>query len=331
MLLAGLTHWPASFALVHKASLAGLGFTLSLLLRLAYRAMRWRGLPLPWMAAAALPISWAAAGTWMALHNAIVSAYLARQRGTPLLAGFPDFTNTIYYFFTLVAWSVLYFGVHAYLDLHQERERVLKAQALAHQARLAALRLQLNPHFLFNTLNAISTLVAEGRGADANRMIARLADFLRTTLARANADEIPLAEEVDWARRYLDIEMVRFGPRLAVSIEVEEAASPALVPTLILQPLVENAVRHAISPARGGAVEIRAARSEGFVTLGVHDDGGGAAAPDLARGHGIGLANTRARLEELYGAQSELRYGRSPRGGLAVSIRIPFKAAQATP
>lgn len=329
MFVAGVSNWPVLYTAVVKSSLTVFGFAMSLVLRLIFRTLSRRGVPLQGVVLLAIPLSFGAAGVWMAAHNLVVSAFVAWQRGAAGtgMRGFPDFVNTIYYFFVLMAWSVLYFGVQAYLDLQAERERLLRAESLAHQARLRALRLQLNPHFLFNTLNAISTLVSESRTAEANRMLARLSDFLRSTLERAEADEIPLSEEIDFACRYLEIEEIRFGERLRVDISVAEGAEGALVPPLILQPLVENAVRHAIgSREEGGAVAIAATRQEGWLTLGVDDDGPG---PDAAMevGKGVGLSNTRQRLAELYGTGARLELSRNERGGLAVSLRLPFRTS----
>ncbi|HEX7253395.1 MAG TPA: histidine kinase [Thermoanaerobaculia bacterium] len=333
MFVAGVSVWPVAYTAVLKSSLAVFGFAVSLLLRVIYRWLARRGVPQYVLFIAALPLSYGAAGAWMAAHHLVVAAYVAWQQGKPELAtrGFPDFVNTIYYFFVLVAWSVLYFGVQAYLDLMEERENLQRAEALAHEARLRALRLQLNPHFLFNALNAISTLVSESRTAEANRMLSRLADFLRTTLDRPEANEIPLADEVVFARRYLEIEEVRFGERLHVDIAVTPEASSALVPTMILQPLVENAVRHAILPREGGGtVAIVAERQDGWLTLGVHDDGPGLG-DVTALSHGVGLSNTSTRLTELYGDRAEMCFARSDRGGLAVLIRLPFRAPAAKP
>ena len=333
MFVAGVSVWPVAYTAVLKSSLAVFGFAVSLLLRVIYRTLARRGAPQHGVLIASLPLSYGAAGVWMAAHHLVVAAYVAWQQGRSELAwrGFPDFVNTIYYFFVLVAWSVLYFGVQAYLDLMDQRENLQRAEALAHAARLRALRLQLNPHFLFNTLNAISTLVSESRTAEANRMLSRRAEFLRTTLDRPEADEIPLADEVAFARRYLEIEEVRFGERLQVDIAVTPEASAALVPTMILQPLVENAVRHAILPREGGGtVAIVAERQDGWLTLGVHDDGPGLG-DVTALSHGVGLSNTSTRLTELYGDHAEMCFARSDRGGLAVLIRLPFRVPAAEP
>jgi two-component system, LytTR family, sensor kinase len=316
MFLAGIGQWPLGYTLLRKSSLAILGFALTLLLRIPYKSLRARSASLPIVAIVGVTLSIIAAAAWMAMHNLVMKGW----------KDFPDFTNTIYYAFLLIAWSALYFGVPSILGQKADRERLSKVEALAQQARLRALRLQLNPHFLFNTLNAISTLIAEGRNAEANRMLARLSDFLRQTLQAGDAAEIPVAEEIDFARRYLDIEKSRFGDRLHVDIAVASDAGGALVPPMILQPLVENAIKHAIVPREGGGkVAITATRDDMWLTLGVEDDGPGL---DAGAGNGIGLTNVRERLAEIYGERSEVSFSRSDRGGLAVSIRLPFRIAE---
>ncbi|MEP6995597.1 MAG: histidine kinase [Acidobacteriota bacterium] len=331
MFVAGVTQWPVPYTAVVKSSLALLGFALSLVLRAIYRGLERLGVPLPGIVVAAAPLSYGAAGVWMAAHHLVVAAFVAAQRGAPQLAwrGFPDVTNTIYYFFLLGAWSALYFGVQAYLDLVAQRESLLRAESLAHRARLQALRLQLRPHFLFNTLNAISTLVADARTAEANRMLSRLSDFLRRTLEGPDDDEVSLEDEVDFARQYLEIEVVRFGDRLRVEISIAPEARNAMVPAMILQPLIENAVRHAVlAREEPGTISVLAVRDREWLTLEVHDDGPGLSEA-AADPQGVGLANTRARLAELYGCLGELSLARSPLGGLAVSIRLPYRIADA--
>ena len=329
MFAAGVSQWPVLYALVVKSSLTLFGFLASLGLRTIYRGLARRRAPLRAAAGVGIPLCFGAAGLWMAAHNFVVAAFTGWQRAMPGLAlrGFPDFVNTIYYFFLLLAWSALYFAIPAYLDLERERERVRRVEGLAQEARLRALRLQLNPHFLFNTLNAISTLVSEGKTTEANRMIGRLSHFLRVTLDRTDAHEIPLAEEIDFTCQYLEIEEVRFGSRLRVEITVAPEAEAALVPPLILQPLVENAVRHAVVPReQGGAIKIAAARRDGWLTVSVDDDGPGLEGP-ADTGRGVGLSNARERLAELYGEGAALELGRSVGGGLSVLVRLPFRAS----
>ena len=207
-----------------------------------------------------------------------------------------------------------------------EETRRLQAEAAALQAQLAdarlnALRAQLNPHFLFNTLNAISTLVEDDpRGV--RRMIARLGDLLRHTLDDGDEQEIPLARELEMLRRYLEIMEVRFQGSLEVSIESDASLDDALVPNLVLQPLVENAFRHGLAQKQGvGRVTVRAARDDGELVLSVRDDGAGPAAD--AR-DGVGLTNTRARLTQLYGARQGLMLRPADGGGALAEIRLPY-------
>jgi two-component system LytT family sensor kinase len=322
MLLAGVGQWSFLTLLLRKSSLSLTGFTITLALRVPLRRLRDGAMPLPAVVVLTGALSFAGAAVWMALHNFVL---VADARGAAFARRlFPDTTNTIYYAFVLIAWSLLYFGIPAAIAHREDRERLRNAEALATRARLEALRLQLNPHFLFNTLNAISTLVTEGRSAEANRMIGLLSGFLRTTLDAPERDVIRLGDEIDLARQYLEIEQTRFGKRLRVHIDVADAASNGLVPPLILQPLVENAVRHAIVPREeGGLIAITASRDDGWLRLAVEDDGDGAEATAIRPA--IGLTNTRERLRHLYQERSELRFARSAHGGLAVSIRLPFR------
>ncbi|HEY9229360.1 MAG TPA: histidine kinase, partial [Gemmatimonadaceae bacterium] len=227
--------------------------------------------------------------------------------------------------FTLLAWSLLYVGIKHQQALHAERERSLRAEALAHKARLEALRWQLNPHFLFNALNAISTLVIDGRSKEAAAMIARLGDLLRSTLEVPSEAEIPLASELELVQRYLDIEQVRLGDRLALDVSVASDAWTARVPSLLLQPIVENAVRHAIAPrAKGGRIAVSARRAGERLHLVVEDDGPGLNSNASSNGGGIGLTNTRERLRYLYGDAQQFRLDRGDLGGLRVRFDLPF-------
>jgi LytS/YehU family sensor histidine kinase len=199
---------------------------------------------------------------------------------------------------------------------------------MAQAARLRALQAQLEPHFLFNTLNAISTLVVERQNADAAMMIARLSDFLRLTLDTADTPEIPVAEELEFVRRYLEIEQVRFGSRLRVTIDAPPEAMSGMVPALLLQPLVENAVKHGVlTSEHGGSVSVSVTRSNGALVLCVADDGPGMPKDRIAV-HGIGLSNTATRLRELYGDDSRFSLSPSSPNGLSVTIEIPFRSAE---
>lgn len=232
----------------------------------------------------------------------------------------------------LLAWGVLCFGVQYHQALRAERERASRAEARAHEARLEALRYQLNPHLLLNALNGVSTLVADNRKDEARRMIARLGDFLRLMLEGGAAAEVPLAQELEFASRYLDIERIRFGDRLAVRIEVEPEALAERVPALLLQPLVENAVRHGIAPkAAGGQVTIEARCLGEQLYLRVSDDGPGLSETSGPAGRGVGLSNTRSRLLQLYGPAHRFELERPAGGGLSVLMAIPRRHAAAPP
>ena len=185
--------------------------------------------------------------------------------------------------------------------------------------------MQLNPHFLFNCLHSISSLMHQDvEGAD--RMITQLGDLLRAALANSDTQEVPLRQELDFLRRYLEIEQTRFGDRLAVIMEIAPDTLDAQVPNLILQPLVENAIRHGIEPhAKAGRVELRARRQDGSLALEVQDSGAGLRAGASAN-EGVGLSNTRARLRELYGASHQFELQDASDGGLRVRLRIPFRS-----
>jgi two-component system LytT family sensor kinase len=224
--------------------------------------------------------------------------------------------------------------VDYYRRYQREELRASRLKAELAQAQLQALKMQLQPHFLFNTLNSISALLDEDVDA-ADEMLARLGDFLRMTLQNSGAQRVTLHEEMEFLRCYLEIEQVRFQDRLTVSYEVAPDALDAMVPNLILQPIVENAIRHGVVMQSGpGHIEVRAARLNDTLTLQVQDNGPGlAAAQDSSarlRG-GVGLSNTRARLEHLYGARQRFEMADAREGGLQVTLEIPFeKAASVT-
>ncbi|WP_420454297.1 sensor histidine kinase [Rubrivirga sp.] len=238
----------------------------------------------------------------------------------------------------LIAGAWLHFAVLAYwgtvgayyaYDYSRKlRDRALRASRLEAQlseAQLHALQMQLHPHFLFNTLNAISTLVLKRETAQAGRMINRLADFLRMTLEQRGEQEVPLGEELAFTEQYLAIEQCRLQERLSVRVEVDPAARLALVPSLLLQPLVENAVRHGIAPHEGAGRLVLAAHRRGDrLCVRVEDDGPGLPS-DREPGGGIGLANTQARLEQRYGAAHRFALDGSPLGGLRVTVELPYR------
>lgn len=199
------------------------------------------------------------------------------------------------------------------------------------QAQLAALRMQLNPHFLFNSLNAIAGLVRENDNRTAVRVIAQLSDVLRHVLSTSTVNEAPLHTELEFIREYLEIERVRFPERLQVTWRVADDANDALVPSLILQPIVENALKHGIHQRSArGHLEIEAVRHGDVLRLVVRDDGRGFSANAPSRDGGVGLANTRARLDQLYGARARLSLDDAPGGGARVVIELPYRRQRAS-
>jgi two-component system, LytTR family, sensor kinase len=194
------------------------------------------------------------------------------------------------------------------------------------KAQLNALRQQIEPHFLFNTLNAISGLVREQRNDAAVSMIAGLSDFLRRVLEDSTRHQVPLGEELEFTQKYLDIQKVRFAERLQFSVDVPSELYLAQVPSLLLQPMVENAVKHGIAKrAQGGSIYIAASHSNGRLTLSIRNDGPGLPADWETNRSGIGIANVRTRLQSLYGDAFELSLHNQEKGGVEVSVTLPFQ------
>jgi hypothetical protein len=233
----------------------------------------------------------------------------------------------------LLSYVVLYATILLVSHTLESREKLAQQQTETarlneqlSKAQLNSLRNQIEPHFLFNTLNAISGLVREKRNDAAVTMIAGLSDFLRRVLEDSNRHEVPLGEELDFALKYLDIQKVRFGDRLRVSASVPSELLPAPVPSLILQPMVENAIKHGIAKrVQGGSIRISAFRTNGRLTLSVYNDG-----PKLREGwdktrSGIGISNVQTRLQGLYGQEFDLSMRNHEPGGVEVWVSVPFK------
>ena len=237
-------------------------------------------------------------------------------------------------YFTYFIVAALCFAYEHFLRSRQQEEQTQALQAELAQAQLQALRMQVNPHFLFNTLNAIAVLVRGGETSKAGRTLRLLSDMLRATFKGADVQMAPLREEIDLVERYLEIEEIRFGDRLRVEIEVDPDVSEVPVPYLLLQPLVENAVRHGIAPhAEAGVVRVSArpttTQGQKGVELVVADSGSGFPKdPEtlLAESEGVGLANTKRRLETLYGDAHTLELGTAAEGGARVTLQLPLDA-----
>lgn len=230
--------------------------------------------------------------------------------------------------YLLFCWSVLYFGIKFYESKRQQEEAMLKAVALAQEAQLKMLRYQLNPHFLFNTLNAISTLILDNQNRKANHAVARLSDFLRYTLDQDPMKKVTLRQEIEALNLYLGTERLRFGERLRLEYAIEEPALEALVPSLLLQPLLENALKYAVSMReQGGLVRIEGRTREGLLELSVLDDGPGLPdGPPPSDRRGVGLANTRERLKVLYGENCRFA-AINTHPGLRVELALPLETA----
>ena len=227
----------------------------------------------------------------------------------------------------LIYWVIVLIS-HAFNYYNSYRKGELKASQLRTQlvqAQLEALKMQLHPHFLFNTLHSISALLNQDVEA-ARRMISRLGDFLRLTLENAGTQEVTLQQELEFLNGYLEIERIRFQDRLTTLVKVDPDLLDQRVPNLILQPIVENALRHAIANSNGGRIEIVVEPIDGMLRIQVRDNGPGlrlVQAASMAAGHGVGLANTMARLDRLYGNAHRLVLTNEPSGGLVVTMELP--------
>ena len=255
-----------------------------------------------------------------------------------LLARFQPVFLSSFAWWSLVYWTFLVasYAFHFYERYQEGVLRAAQLEAQLAQAELQALKMQLHPHFLFNTLHSISALMHEDVEA-ADKMVARLGEFLRMTLRNSGTSEITLEEEVKFLECYLDIERIRFDDRLSVEFQIEPTSLSARVPNLILQPIVENAIRHGISTMTGqGRLAIRARRLNGNLYLEVEDNGPGMTSranlqsedsgPSGSDG-GLGLSNTRGRLTKFYGRPDSLRLRNLDQGGLLVTLEIPFHSA----
>ena len=270
------------------------------------------------------------AGLHQAVHLLVrwSSSARLRQQFPSLLDCYRAYFGLGFYIDLIVA-SLIIIAVHALLYYRRFRASELEQASLKTQlaqAKLRALKMQLHPHFLFNTLHSISSLVLEDP-PKANSMIARLGDFLRLTLEESDQQLVTLKKETEFLRCYLEIEQVRFGDRLTVELDLEPAALTAQVPHLILQPVVENAVQHAIAPrASPGCIKIEARRLNDQLRIEVRDSGPGITeARGILERRGLGLSNVRSRLEQLYGRDHRFEITNGLEGGLIVVMQVPWR------
>ena len=302
------------------------GFLLSLELRYIYRRL-WTLSP-RMMILCALLSCYLFALLWRVMVNSAYLQYTSDSMEWVMKSPLEFFSNALAGMYLFLCWTGLYYGFKYYESLQKQREATLRAAALAQEAQLKMLRYQLNPHFLFNTLNAISTLILDSENRTANQAVMRLSEFLRYTLDQDPMKKVTLRQEIEAMNLYLTTEKLRFGDRLKLEFAIEERALEALVPSLLLQPLIENAVKFAVSPSeKGGSVRIEGRVRGSMLELVVADDGPGlntGAAPNAGRG--VGLRNTRERLSVLY--EDNHRFASlDNKPGLRIELGLPLEMA----
>lgn len=306
---------------------AAAGYALTTALRYFYHAI-WDK-PVTVRIVGILAGSYMVAAIWQPIKNYAQFFFYDDFRAVEEYGNLAYFNGLIgYSYFLILGWSGLYFGLKFYRLLQEAQQRSIKAESMAHEAQLRMLRYQLNPHFLFNTLNAISTLILEKNTQVANEMVSKLSNFLRYSLDKDPMQKVDLDQEINTMKLYLDIEQVRFEDRLKVEINVTDDAAKALVPSLILQPLVENSIKYAIAAKiGGGTITIDAKKYAGDLVIEVTDDGPGlnikpGEEPSFS---GVGIVNTRERLSELYGSRHSCKFVPALPHGLKIEMRIPFE------
>jgi two-component system LytT family sensor kinase len=290
---------------------------------------RWLwGRPIKFMVPSALAIAYVTALAWRVGVNWAYQKYDSEWQinyWTELLSG------AIHSTYLVACWIGLYFGVRYYESMQLQREAALRAAALAQEAQLKMLRYQLNPHFLFNTLNAISTLILDNRNSVANSAVTGLSEFLRYTLDQDPMKKVTVAQEMEALDLYLKIETMRFGSRLRIEFSFDHEALDVLMPSLLLQPLIENAVKYAVTPREGGGrIRIGGHLTGGMLQLEVSDDGPGMVDTSrLTNGRGVGIRNTRERLQVLYAERGTVSVTNTD-PGLRVALTFPAEHASQT-
>jgi sensor histidine kinase YesM len=319
--LSGFANSMGWMFLVHTLLLTATGYSLTLLMASLYRRLiRMRPV---WTLLLSLTTVVLASATFSIIETWSYATFL-KPEFRP--AGVQYLGAIILEFAILAAWTALYYGINYFLLLEEEIRQREKLEGQASTAQLAMLRYQLNPHFLFNTLNSISTLVLLKQTERANAMLARLSSFLRYTLVNEPAGKVTLAQEVETLKLYLEIEKMRFEDRLRPHFRIEPETIGARLPSLLLQPLIENAIKYAVTPAENGAdIWITAAREGQAVRIEVADNGNGDGDLAASPSTGVGLANIRDRLSQAYGAAHRFESRKNERGGFSVIIEIPYE------
>jgi signal transduction histidine kinase len=321
--LSGMANAMGWSYVVYTALLTATGYSITLLMAAAYRRLIRMKPLITWPVSITSVII--AAGTFSVIETWSYGSLVvpgARPEGIRFL-GSILLTVTL-----LVAWSALYYSINYYLLLEKQTDRLLRLEHQASSAQLAMLRYQLNPHFLFNTLNSISTLVLLKQTDRANAMLSRLSSFLRYTLVNEPMGQVTVAQEVETLKLYLEIEKMRFEERLRPCFDIDPTVAHARLPSLLLQPLVENAIKYAVTPQEEGAdIKIVARRDIDRVIITVSDTGPGAEDHWVRaqQSTGVGLANIRDRLAQAYGPDHRFETESNIKGGFRVTIEIPYQ------
>jgi len=323
--LSGLANSMGAMFVVHTLLLTATGYSLTLLMASLYRRLiTMRAI---WTVIISLGTVILASAAFSFIETWSYATFL-RPDAKPV--GVEYFGAIILDFALLAAWSALYYGINYYLLLEEEIDQRARLESQASTAQLAMLRYQLNPHFLFNTLNSISTLVLLKQTERANAMLSRLASFLRYTLVNEPTAKVTLVQEVETLKLYLEIEKMRFEDRLRPHFKIDGDAIGARLPSLLLQPLIENAIKYAVTPAEHGAdIWITAQREGRAVRIEVADSGPGpGGTPVDALSTGVGLANIQDRLAQAYGPAHGYSTRTNEHGGFSVIIEIPLDTDQ---
>jgi two-component system LytT family sensor kinase len=317
-------HMTGYFQVIAVATTSG--FLLSLQLRYIYQRLLHRSPKT--IFAIALISCYVFALLWRVIVNSAYLQFTNESMGWVMKSPLEFFSNAMHSTYLLLCWTGIYFGIKYYMSFQQQQQATLRAATLAQEAQLKMLRYQLNPHFLFNTLNAISTLILDSENRTANQAVMRLSEFLRYTLDQDPMKKVTLRQEIEAMNLYLTTEKLRFGERLRLEFAIEERALEALVPSLLLQPLIENAVKYAVSPSEeGGTIRVEGRARGVMLELAVADDGPGlntGAAPGAGRG--VGLRNIRERLAVLY--EDRHRFATlDNKPGLRIELGLPLEMA----
>jgi two-component system, LytTR family, sensor kinase len=323
--LSGLANSMGAMFVVHTLLLTATGYSLTLLMASLYRRLIiMRAI---WTVIISLGTVMLASAAFSFIETWSYATFL-RPDAKP--AGVEYLGAIILDFSLLAAWSALYYGINYYLLLEEEIDQRARLESQASSAQLAMLRYQLNPHFLFNTLNSISTLVLLRQTERANAMLSRLASFLRYTLVNEPTARVTLVQEVETLKLYLEIEKMRFEDRLRPHFKIDPDTIGARLPSLLLQPLIENAIKYAVTPAEHGAdIWITAHREGRAVRIEVADSGPGpSGTPIDAQSTGVGLANIQDRLAQAYGPAHGFSTRANEHGGFSVIVEIPLETDQ---